>query len=70
MKFSYNWLQELIREQLPKPKELADLLSLHSFEVEGLDNERRAIKEVIENISDYNLIAGAVYVDNGLSGNL
>jgi len=37
MKFSYNWLQELIKEQLPEPKDLADLLSLHSFEVEGLD---------------------------------
>ena len=37
MKFSYNWLQELIKEQLPKPKDLADFLSLHSFEVEGLE---------------------------------
>ncbi len=33
MKFSYSWLQEYIREKLPKPKKLAELLTMHSFEV-------------------------------------
>jgi len=34
MVFSYNWLQSLINRKLPKPKELANLLTMHSFEVE------------------------------------
>ena len=34
MLFSYNWLQSLIKEKLPKPKKLAELLTMHSFEVE------------------------------------
>ncbi len=34
MIFSYNWLQEYVKDKLPKPKKLADLLSKHSFEVE------------------------------------
>lgn len=34
MKISYNWLQEYISKKLPKPEKLADLLTMHSFEVE------------------------------------
>ena len=34
MLFSYNWLQSLIEKKLPKPKKLAELLTMHSFEVE------------------------------------
>jgi phenylalanyl-tRNA synthetase beta chain len=34
MKFSYNWLQDFFEDKLPKPTSLADLLTLHSFEVE------------------------------------
>ena len=36
MKFSYNWLQSYFKEKLPKPYELAKLLTIHSFEVEGV----------------------------------
>ncbi|TSC62796.1 MAG: Phenylalanyl-tRNA synthetase subunit beta [Parcubacteria group bacterium Gr01-1014_48] len=36
MRISYNWLQSYFKEPLPKPKELADLLTMHSFEIEGL----------------------------------
>ncbi|MCF7835816.1 MAG: phenylalanine--tRNA ligase subunit beta [Candidatus Marinimicrobia bacterium] len=36
MKFSYEWLQSYFDEELPEPKKLADLLSLHSFEVEDV----------------------------------
>ena len=39
MLFSYNWLQDYVKEQLPKPKELEDLLLLHAFEVEGCEKE-------------------------------
>ncbi len=34
MKFSYNWLQSYFDKPLPKPDELAKLLTRHSFEIE------------------------------------
>lgn len=34
MKFSYNWLQSFFTKPLPKPEKLAELLTMHSFEVE------------------------------------
>jgi len=37
MKFSYNWLAEYFSEALPEPKNLADLLIRHSFEVDGIE---------------------------------
>ena len=37
MLFSYNWLQDYIKERLPRPKELEDVLLLHAFEVEGYE---------------------------------
>lgn len=40
MKISYNWLQDLIKEKLPKPEKLVDLLTMHSFETEIIGKER------------------------------
>jgi len=37
MIFSYTWLQDYIKEKLPKPSKLAELLSLHIFEVEEVE---------------------------------
>ena len=37
MKFSYNWLQEYYEKKLPAPDKLAEILTLHSFEVEGMN---------------------------------
>lgn len=37
MKFSYNLLQEYFKEKLPEPEKLAELLTMHSFEVEGVE---------------------------------
>jgi len=34
MLFSYNWLKEYIKGKTPKPDKLAELLTMHSFEVE------------------------------------
>jgi phenylalanyl-tRNA synthetase beta subunit len=34
MKYSYNWLQTHIKEQLPSPSIIADALTAHAFEVE------------------------------------
>ena len=36
MKISYNWLKEYVKN-LPKPEKLADFLTMHSFEVEGIE---------------------------------
>ena len=36
MKFSYKWLQSFFDEKLPQAEKLADILSLHSFEVEDV----------------------------------
>lgn len=40
MLFSYNWLQNYIEGDLPKPKKLGDLLSMHAFEVEEVKKLR------------------------------
>jgi cell wall-associated NlpC family hydrolase len=37
MKVSYSWLKEYINSKLPDPKELADILDDHSYEVKGID---------------------------------
>src|SRR3989344_3402694 len=37
MKVSYNWLQEYISGKLPKPEKVAELLTMHSFEVEAVE---------------------------------
>lgn len=36
MKFSYNWLRELV-PSAPKPKKLAEVIGLSAFEVEGVE---------------------------------
>ncbi len=33
MKISYNWLKDYIKGKIPEPKKLAELLTMHSFEV-------------------------------------
>ncbi len=33
MEFSYNWLQSFFKKKLPKPEKLAQILTMHSFEV-------------------------------------
>jgi phenylalanyl-tRNA synthetase beta chain len=47
MLFSYNWLQSFFKKNLPKPKKLAELLSLHSFEVSEVEKKG---KDVVLNI--------------------
>ena len=36
MLFSYNWLQSFFNKKLPKPEKLAEILTMHSFEVEDV----------------------------------
>ena len=37
MLISYDWLQSYFDKKLPKPEEVAEALSLHSLEIEGLE---------------------------------
>lgn len=39
MIFSHKWLQEYFEDTLPEPKELAELLTFHSFEIEGVNGD-------------------------------
>ena len=39
MKISYNWLQSHFKEKLPAPKKLAELLTMHSQEVENIEEK-------------------------------
>lgn len=41
MKISYKWLQNYFEEKLPAPEKLAELLTLHSFEVEGVETREK-----------------------------
>jgi phenylalanyl-tRNA synthetase beta chain len=34
MIFSYNWLKDYLKGKIPEPKKLAEILTMHSFEVE------------------------------------
>ena len=37
MKLSYNWLQTYFEKKIPTARELSDLFTFHSFEIEGLE---------------------------------
>ena len=37
MKISYNWLQNFFEKKLPDAEKLADLLTMHSFEIESFE---------------------------------
>ena len=39
MKFSYNWLQKNIQKKLPEADKLAELISLHIFEVTSVEKQ-------------------------------
>ncbi len=38
MKISYNWLQEYIEDRLPAVETVVDALTMHSFEIEGVED--------------------------------
>lgn len=46
MKFSYNWLKELSGTK-EKPEKIAEKLTLHSFEVEGIEKLGENLKKVV-----------------------
>lgn len=37
MKVSYKWLNEFLNNKAPKPEKMADLLTMHSMEIEGVE---------------------------------
>jgi phenylalanyl-tRNA synthetase beta chain len=47
MKISYNWLQEYFEEKLPAPEVLAELITMHSFEIDSINkSENDAILDM------------------------
>ena len=42
MKISYNWLQSHFDKKLPVPEKLAELLTMHSQEVESVEPKNPA----------------------------
>ncbi|HBI34051.1 MAG TPA: phenylalanine--tRNA ligase subunit beta [Candidatus Moranbacteria bacterium] len=46
MKYSYNWLKEISATE-KSPKELAQLLMLHAFEVEGIEENENKLDGVV-----------------------
>lgn len=40
MKISYNWLKKYLKNKLPEPKKLAEILTLHSFEIESIKRKK------------------------------
>jgi phenylalanyl-tRNA synthetase beta chain len=47
MKISYKWLQSYFDKPLPKPEELAELLTAHSFEVEEIIEQGKGLEGVV-----------------------
>ena len=39
MKIKYSWLQSYFKDKLPTPKDLADILTMHSLEVESVEKK-------------------------------
>ena len=39
MLISYNWLKDYFEKELPNPEKLAEMISLHSFEVDGIEKK-------------------------------
>ena len=39
MKISYNWLKKYLKNKLPEPKKLVEILTLHSFEIENMQKK-------------------------------
>lgn len=37
MRVSYSWLQHLLGDRTPSPKEVEDLITFHAFEIEGVE---------------------------------
>ncbi len=57
MLISYNWIQRYFDKPLPEPDDLAALLCLHSFEIEGVENKTTADGEYEDTILDVKVLA-------------
>lgn len=40
MQISYNWLQKHFKEKLPEPEKMAELLTMHSLEIESVEKTK------------------------------
>ena len=43
MKFSYKFLQSFFEKKLPKPEKLAELFTMHNFEVIDIEKEKKDV---------------------------
>ncbi|MFH1401592.1 MAG: phenylalanine--tRNA ligase subunit beta [Parcubacteria group bacterium] len=64
MKFSYNWLQSYFQKRLPAPEKLAELLTLHFAEVEGVE---KSGGDFVLNIDVRPNRAGDCFSHNGIA---
>ncbi|MEX0917309.1 MAG: phenylalanine--tRNA ligase subunit beta [Candidatus Paceibacterota bacterium] len=56
MKISYNWLKKYL-DTFPEPEELAELLTFHAFEIEGIENKpARVGGEVGDTVIDVDVL--------------
>jgi len=70
MQFSYKWIKEYFEEDLPEIKELAELLTFHAFEIEGVEEDLIDIDVLPNRTSDclcYQGIAKEISVLTGLN---
>ncbi len=56
MKFSHTWLQTYFEKPLPKPEKLAELLTAHIFEVEGIEEIKNASGNIVDRALDVKIL--------------
>ena len=64
MKVSYAWLQKYFAEQLPSPREVADALTFHAFEIEEQEGDMLDVK-VLADRAPYGLSHRGVALEVG-----
>jgi len=62
MKISHTWLQEYFDEKLPSPREVADLLNKHAFEVEEIEQVGE------DTVIEVDILPNRAHDANGLDG--
>jgi phenylalanyl-tRNA synthetase beta chain len=70
MKFSHNWLQTYFEKPLPQPEKLAELLTMHIFEVEGVEEIQNTNGEILDYALDVKILpdrAGYAYAHANLA---
>ncbi len=56
MLISHKWIQSYFENPIPEPEELATILTLHSFEIEGIEKKQSADGEYEDTIIDIKVL--------------